>query len=364
MGQGAVAGGIGGAANGASSGASVGGVPGAIVGGILGGAMGVSSGLQADAAEVARQNEINEYLAQIGAIDLPTYQQRKLELQQYSQGQQYSPEEATALSQGDTQLSKVQENPVLKQAQMQALADFQRRAQGGFNVNDQAALIEAQRATDRANQGQQGAIMQNMAARGMAGGGAEFAARLQAQQAAASQTSDSSLKVAAQARQAAIDAMRDSASLSGNISDRDYSRNSALAKTRDSIAQQNLTNKQNMNTYNVGNRNAAQMQNINRANQVADRNTDISNTQQEYNKKLLMDDYNAKTGRAALIHGIAGPEADRRAGDATNATSGVVGAIGGVGGILKGLTDYKTANKTTADDDIANKKVGEFGSTW
>ncbi len=354
QGQGA----IGGAGQGASSGYQVAGPWGAVIGGGLGAMAGLSAGGAAQAARIAEANARLDAMAQIGAIDLPTYQQRKLYLQRLERGEQLTPEMVQELQQGDTELAKFKEDQGLKNTQLDALAALKNKARmGGLDLNDRAALIEASREGDRANQGQQGAIQQNMAARGLSGGGQELAMRMAAAQNNAQQASQNSLNVAAQARAAALNALKESANQARGIAADDYSRFSNRAGAQDQINANNMRNAQAMKQYNVSARNNAQQTNINRANDVSDRNVAISNDEQVRNKNLLMQDYNDRINRVKDLNGLAGQNAAANRTDAQNNYTGTLGAIGNIGGVAKGIKD---AFGTQQEDEEAKKKKADY----
>lgn len=337
MSQAATNGAMGGAASGASAGSAAG--PwGALIGGVAGGLVGMSAGQSANAAQVAEMNARLDQMAQIGAIDLPTYQQRKIYLQRLEQGQPLTPDMVQELKQGDTELAKFKEDSDLKNTQLSALSALKDKARmGGLDLNDRAALIDSSREIDRQNLGQQNAVMQNMEARGMGGSGSELAQKLADTQNSAQLASKNSLDVAGQARLSAINALKDSASIARNIGSDEYNRAAAVANNQDAINRNNMQNSQAVKTYNISTANNAKQVNMNRANNVADQNTNIANQEQAYNKELLMKDYNDRVNRVGQLTGmnVANKGIDNT--NAKNNASGTMGIIGGLGGVASGL---------------------------
>lgn len=106
--------------------------------------------------------------------------------------------------------------------------------QGGMTQADKLAQQQAMQESARAERGREGALMQNMAARGMGGGGAELAARLANQQQATDAQWGAGAHQAGLAQQRALESLR---GWSGLASQR--------AGARDAIAQFNASQRLN-----------------------------------------------------------------------------------------------------------------------
>lgn len=100
--------------------------------------------------------------------------------------------------------------------------------QGGMTQSDKQAQQQAMQESARAARGREGALMQNMAARGMGGGGAELAARLANNQAASEGMWNAGATQAGLAQQRALESLKGWSGMSGQ-----------RAGARDAIAQFN-----------------------------------------------------------------------------------------------------------------------------
>lgn len=124
-----------------------------------------------------------------------------------------------------------------RQAQAAALSNLQSFVdQQGLDAQARAMNEEALMAADQRARGARGALMQGYARRGLGGGGQELAGQLQANQASANLGRQSSLDIAGQARQRALDALGKQASIGGQMRGQDIdveSKNQAARAARE-----------------------------------------------------------------------------------------------------------------------------------
>lgn len=331
-----------GAGKGAAVGATVGGPWGAAIGAVVGGLVGGIGGAGVDRAKTALKNTIAEYMNQLQALDMPRYEDLKLTFQRYANGEPLTTEQLTALQDVNSEVSKLTQDKVAKQTQLEALASLKERARGGLTLQDKADLLNAQRDIDRQTAGVQKSIINNMAARGQAGSGAELAARLNAGQQGAQQASQNALNVAAQAQNRTFQAVKDSASLGRQIGQDQLDFDAMKAKANDETRRSNLERLQASMQYNVGTKNQANAINYNRANSVADKNVALSNEEQAKNKDILWQDYQHQRGKLNDKYGGAFGELSQKQGaveDAQNTADSygkylqaAGSAFGGMGG--------------------------------
>ena len=90
-----------------------------------------------------------------------------------------------------------------------------------MTATDKARLAQIQGDENANLRGQQGAIMQNLATRGMSGGMSEMVARQLAAQGEANRMAQQGLDVKAQAEQRALDALMKQGQLGGQIQQQD-----------------------------------------------------------------------------------------------------------------------------------------------
>jgi len=132
-----------------------------------------------------------------------------------------------------SEMQNITTDPRFAQAQIDALSKLGELSDGGMNEADKNALLQLQAQQAQANRGQQEAIQQNMAERGMAGGGQEMAAKLQAQQSLADRGAMLGSQINADASQRALEAMMNAGELGGQMQQNQFSQRSDIAQAQD-----------------------------------------------------------------------------------------------------------------------------------
>ena len=358
----ALSGVIGGAQQGASA---SGGNPWATAGGaVLGGVMSAIGGNAAKSAQKKYEAYMNNYIQQLKAVDLPKYEELMLALERYEKGEDLTPVQMTILQETQNNVSKIADDSVNKETQLEAIAALKARAQGGLTLQDKADLLEAQQQIDRQSQGAQKAIMQNMAARGMAGSGQELAARLMGSQQGAQLAAQTGLNVAAQSRAEALNALKDASRLSESNAKNQFNRDQVRAQSQDDMLRRNLDRQQQSMLYNVGAQNEARLQNLKRAQQVADSNVDISNVEQKYNKELKMDDYNNQIKRLQDIHAIQGPMEAAKAQAGKDKQAGISSFMNEAGGAFSSLKNAFKTPGVSPNSTQSGSTQSSFGNDY
>lgn len=331
-----------GAAAGAKSGQQLGGPWGALIGAVIGGGVGLAAGGNTKRARVNLENTITEYMNQLKAIDMPRYEDLKLSLERYAKGEDLTPDQLTALQELDTEVSKLSYDKTAKQTQLDALSALKARSRGGLTLQDKADLMNAQKEIDRSQQGVQKSIIQNMQSRGVGGAGVELAQRMGAAQMGTQQASQNALNVAANAQNRAMAALKESASLGRQIGQDQLDLDKTKAASIDDMRRKNLERLQQSMQYNVGSNNQAKQLNWNRANTTSDKNTQLGNDEQTYNKELLMKDYQNQINRLdQLYKGDTGAitQKENSLKQRKNEQSGwmdMIGSVGNMGGGMSG----------------------------
>lgn len=368
MGEAAGQGAASGAASGAATGATIGGPWGALVGAVIGGGVGAIGGAGVDRAKTRLKNTITEYMNQLQNLDMPRYEDLKLTFEKYSKGEPLTAEQLQSLQDVNSEVGKIYQDKGAKQTQLEALAQMKIRARGGLTLQDKADLLNAQKDIDRQSIGTQKSIMQNMAARGQAGSGAELAARMAANQNQVSQTSQNALNVAARAQGNAMQSLKDSASLGRQIGQDQLDFDTMKAKSADETRRSNLERLQATMQYNIGNRNLVAANNWNRINQISDKNVNLSNSEQQSNKQILWNDYvNQKNRLNEKYKGDYGAIKQKEAGleDANRAADGynsMLNSVGSLAGGMSGGSSTPSTNKSSEAFDV-NKYVGSLGGS-
>jgi hypothetical protein len=320
---------LGGAASGAATGFAAGGP----VGGVVGGAIGAISGLfgnddEAEAAAAARKAAIDRILA----IQVPGLEDQRLSLaHQYEVGE-LTPEALGTITQADSEMKGISTDPRLRQAQMTALAEMQGLGRSGLSAQDRSDLGSIRRNVATEANARDQAVLQNMAQRGVAGGGAELAARLSSSQAAMNDASAQGDRIAAMAQNKALQAIMNSGQLGGQIQAQDFGQAERVASAQDAINRFNAANSQSVSQYNVQGRNAAQAANLSNKQNIANTNVGVDNQSQIHNKGLYQQEFDNRLKQATAA---AGPsEYDARAHDSAQKANDA-----GLAGLSSGLMD-------------------------
>lgn len=191
----------------------------------------------ADRDRARARGLLRENIADWQGLDIPTLDEQRVAAEQT----------------GATGYEDVGVDPRLRDAQMGALTQLQQESsRGGMGVEDLAAVRQAEDETDRRSRMARMAVLDRMRATGMSGSGAELAAQLQGEQAAAQTRSQAGLQAAADARRRALAAAEATGTLGGRMEGEDTRRQEARAAARDRIAQFNANNRTRANEYNSG----------------------------------------------------------------------------------------------------------------
>ncbi len=154
--------------------------------------------------------------------------------------------------QGATEFGGIQEDPRLRQMQMQALGQMQGISQaGGRDAQFNQGMNQAAQAGARQEQSQRAALQQAALQRGQYGGGQQFAQQLQAQQSGADRAGNQGFDTAAAAQQRALAAMQGYGQGAGQLRGQDYSQAAQKAQAQDIINSANTrgTNQQNQQNF-------------------------------------------------------------------------------------------------------------------
>lgn len=239
-----------------------------------------------------------------------------------------NPEMDSAVNLGPSQMQGIATDPSLRQAQLNALARLESMGLGEQSAEDQARMANIVSDVNSNLQGQQGAIMQNLAQRGMSGGGSELVARQIASQGAANRMADMALDAKAQAERRALDAIIQSGQLGGQMQAQDFQQQSQKAQAADAIARFNAANQQGVQSANVGARNQAQMYNVGQKQDVAQMNVGARNQAQQRNLSLPQQQYENELRKRGLVNQAQQGMADAYRAEAAANRQLIGGAIG------------------------------------
>lgn len=212
------------------------------------------------------------------------YGSRPIDLQNLKFEQYDAPKEYTAQeiydpeTLSDTELAEVLTNPRLADLygiQTDVLGGLGEYSKQGMSAIDNARLAEIQNQINQQNRGNQEAILQNMAQRGLAGSGSELAARLNAQQGAAQSGYLAGSELAGNAAQRAFQALQSQGAYAGQMTDQQYQQLANEAQAQDMI-----------NRYNTEMGNQALIQDYQTKQRIGEMNTEQTNRVNQANKDL------------------------------------------------------------------------------
>lgn len=277
---------------GAGAGAQAAGPWGAVAGGAAGYLLGKDDN---------SESYFDQMLKEAQSIPLPILKEYYPEL--YKQVASLNPELETAITLGPSEMDGIATDPSLRQAQLNALSKLQEVGDAGGR--DAQFIADASRLENDVNtnlQGQQGAISQNMAARGISGGGSELVAKNMAAQNASNKQAQLAMDLNAQAQQRALQAIMQGGQLGGQIQNQDFNQASQKAQAADAINRFNTQNQQQVISNNVGAKNQAQEYNVKNAQNISNQNIGIKNQAQEYNNDLSQRQYDNELKKKGLIN--------------------------------------------------------------
>lgn len=246
------------------------------------------------------QGDAEQALAEIRKVDLPQLKELNPEL--YKQVVSLNPELESAVTLGPSAMEGVSTDPRLKQAQMNALNKLMEVGnEGGMTLEDRGRLNSINNEVNANLKGNQDAIMQNMATRGMAGGMSEMVARQNAAQAAANRASQQGFDVQAEAQKRALNAIMSAGDMGGNMQAQEFQQKSQVADAQDAISRFNAQNTQQVRNNNVNTKNQAQQWNAENVQNTANSNTGLNNQTQQYNSELAQRNFDNQMSKATGV---------------------------------------------------------------
>lgn len=274
---------------------------------------------------------------ELAAMGLPPDLSRAIILQKFQEAGSMSPEMEQAIDIGISEVSQIQEDPSLKQAQTGALQQLQQVAKGGLRPEDRAAYNELRNKSQQAQQGRSGLIQQQFQARGQGGQGAELAAQIANAQSGANQMSQQGDQISADASRRALEALSSSGQLAGQVRGQDFDVNRTKAGAADQFKQFNAANSMAIQSRNIAAKNAAQAANL--ANQQAIANANVGQSNQELLRQqdAQRQFWNDKMARQQAVSGAKLGQANIFAGQAANTAQNWQGIGSGVGGAINAV---------------------------
>lgn len=240
-----------------------------------------------------------------------------------------NPELETAEKLGPSAMEGISTDPKLREAQMNALNKLSSIGEAGGRDSQFLADQARMEADINANlQGQQGAVTQNLATRGLSGGMSELVAKNINSQGAANRQSQMAMDEKAAADKRALDAIIQSGNMGGQIQAQDFSQKSQQAQAADMINKFNAQNSQDVQSRNVNSKNQAQQLNAANTQKTSDQNVGVKNQATQYNQNLTQQQYDNELKKRGLVNSASKDLANSYSNEADRNRQVVGGLIG------------------------------------
>lgn len=343
-----------GAMTGAATGLAVGGPWGAAIGGVAGGIAGLLSG---DGGEEALQRAMAEGIAQLDALGLPPDQSAPLIYRQLQVGGHLTPQMEGQVQEELFNASKVYDNKKTRADLESALQGQRSKAFGGINLEQLANQQRLLQQSGAVTQSQIKGLLQAQQQRGQSGSGDVFAAMLNSVANGAQQNSQNALQIGAQNSQSQDAALRDYLTGLGALRQSDSQRDQFNASAQNTHNQFLATNSLSRQRQNVNALNNAQELNLNRQQNVNDKNTMMAHQellrQQEAKRNFWNDRMNYINSRTGMQVGQLQNQVNNSNQNFNNITQGV-GQIGAAVGQY-----MNNKNRTAAYDRRTNALLNQ-----
>lgn len=253
-----------------------------------------------------------------------------------------TPELEKEIALESSKLAQIKEDPSYKQAQQQALQFLQQRSETGLGPEERAAFNMLRKEAAKESEGKRQQILQNMAARGMSGSGAELAAQLSSAQAGDEALAAGGDRIAAEAARNALASISQAGNMATQMRGQDFDVASTKARAEDELNRFNVSNQIARQTRNLGALNEAQVANLREKQRISDANTAMANEEAKRQMSEKANVWQNKLNLAQAKGGIYGDQANQRLKEgATNAAGwqqmgagvaqGVASAAGAMG---------------------------------
>jgi hypothetical protein len=257
---------------------------------------------QAAKSDKEKRRLLRDAAEEFKKIELP--EQKQAVYEELKAAGSLTPEFEQAVITPDTEFTKVQADPQLKQAQLNALQQLKGLGEsGGLDTMDQANIERAQQRAAAESASQQGVIQESLARRGMQSPGQEMVARQMAAQGQLNQLADFERQTQGEARRRALEAMVQGGSLAGNIRGQDVGEQERKAAAIDRINQMRVQNQIGLGQRNVERANQAQAGNLQNQQRIQDANVAFRNQAYDTNRAAGQKDFDNQLARARGVSG-------------------------------------------------------------
>jgi type II secretory pathway pseudopilin PulG len=225
-------------------------------------------------AKKATEAERKRMEALLAKVQDPTFDASKISAPEYQILQKYTPQVSNWVQEAaPTQIKADSQDAMAgRDAQRAALAKLRELGTGVNDIQSEAMINEAITKANIANRGNQDAIRESMARRGLGGSGLELMMSNDSSQAAASRAAENSQAAAVEAYKRKLQSLRDSASLGGQIRDQDVDLSARNAAIINAFNQRTSSAQNDYNQYRDRTYNDAQKYNVGEAQRISEKN--------------------------------------------------------------------------------------------
>lgn len=259
-----------------------------------------------------------------------------------------TPELENDIHTATSEVANIQEDPKLRNAQMDALQLLAGKAESGLNASDRVRINDVRNKMNAEGQAAQNSIIQGLQERGIAGGGAEIAARLSGAQNTANSLSAQGDDIAAQANEAALQSIAQAGTLGGQIRSQDFQVADTKAAAADEFNRFNVQNAIARQQRNVDRNNQAAETNLNAKQNIANANTSMQNAEAQRQRQAEAEVYNMNMNHATQAANAKMSQAQFYGGQADKQGSIFSGIGAGVGAGIAADTQATNANNQLA----------------
>jgi hypothetical protein len=303
------------------------------------------------------QNAYLEALRKIEEVGAPPELAKEIFLEKFKQAGILTPELENAVNLDTSEVSKIEEDPRLRQLGIGALEGISERGQVGLTAEDRAAfnVLRNQVAKDEA--ARRARIVQQYQERGMGGAGAELAAQLASSQAGTTEAAAASDRLASEASERALRALSATADISKGMRSQDFDIASEKAKAADAIKQFNIENEIARQRRNVESKNVAQKYNLGNLQDISDKNVALQHQQSTRSSEIPLKNWQNKLDYAQKLSTALTGKGDMYSKTAQDTAQRWSDIGGGLAGIASTIGKKYLQDEDKKEDGWIIKKV-------
>lgn len=277
---------------------------GALIGSAIAGIGGSVIGSLASASDREKaQKAMQEAYDMLKNTPMPPDLSKRLVIERLKDAGVWKPEMEQAIDVGVSKVSEIQESPEFRQKQLATLAGLEEISKTGMSATARAEMNRLRMQAGRDEQARRQSLMQQMQARGLAGGGAELAAQLASQQGAATQEAEAADRLAAQQEQAKLSALTQMGGMAGQIRGQEFDIARTKAEAADQFKKFDISARRDIEQRRAAQETAARQYAIQNQQRLADINTQMANMETQRQAQAQRQYWEDQLSRNRMIAG-------------------------------------------------------------